>query len=123
MSNPSSTKKWSDPSILRTIHNPAKHLGYVTVIENPEVTFLGAQNQPDFAIVRIEYIAGETVIELKSLKNYFFDFWDKLISYERFFSVLYEDLLKTYNPKSLKLVAIFNARGGMKSTLSIEYSR
>ena len=118
---PPSTKQWSDSSILRTIPNPAKHLNYVTIIENPEVTFLGARDQPDFAILTIEYIAEDTVIELKALKQYLYYFRDKLISYERFLSVVYEDLLKVYSPRMLKLTAVFNARGGMKSTLIISF--
>lgn len=119
MSSDLLSKQWSDPSILRTIPNPAKHINYVTIIENPEVTFLGARNQPDFAVLTIEYIAGDTVMELKALKQYFHFFRDKLFSYERFLTVVYEDLVKKYSPKTLKLTAVFNARGGMKSTLTV----
>lgn len=119
MSNP--IKDWSDATLLKSIRNPAPQLDYVTTIENPEVTFLGAPGQPDFAVVTIEYVAGARVIELKSLKTYFQWFRDKLISYERFISAVYADMVVVYEPKRLTLTAVFNPRGGMKSTLVAKY--
>ena len=121
MSDPAAAKQWSDPALLRSIRNPAPQLDYVTTIRNREVTFLGAPNQPDFAVVVIEYVAGARVIELKSLKTYFQWFRDKLISYERFISVVYEDLVATYEPKRLVITTSFNPRGGMRSKLVAKF--
>lgn len=113
-------KQWSDASLLKSIPNPAKQLRYTMTIENPEVTFLGSPNQPDFAIVTIEYVASEKVIELKALKHYFHWFRDKLISYERFVSVVFNDLVKIYQPQQLKLTAVFNPRGGIQSIVAVD---
>jgi len=89
-------------------------------MRNPEVTFLGANNQPDFAKVTLIVIPGEKIIELKSLKFYFFSFRDKVISYERFVNVLFDDVMAVYAPVRLKVIARFRPRGGISSTLVID---
>ena len=40
-------KQWSDKSILKTLPNPSGD-GYEINIKNPEITFLGVKDQPDF---------------------------------------------------------------------------
>lgn len=117
MSETKSTRQWSEPALLRAIPNPDAQLHYTIRIENPEVTFLGAKEQPDFAAVTINYVPGQKVVELKSLKKYFCAFRNVLISYERFISVVFADLMRTYEPRQLVLTAVFNPRGGMTSTL------
>ncbi len=111
---------WSCLEILRKIPNPDTELCYVNEVDCPEVTFLGVKGQPDFANVAIEYIAGDSVIELKSLKEYFVDFRQRIVSYERFISVVYRDLIQVYQPRWLKLTAEFNPRGGISSKLCVD---
>lgn len=105
---------------MKAIPNPDQDLCYVTIITNPEVTFFGVKGQPDFAQVTIEYIARDTVIELKALKEYFVAFREKILSYERFISVVYRDLIQKYQPRWLKLTAEFNPRGGIRSQLVMD---
>ena len=115
-------QQWSDRTILRAIDNPCPELNYETVIKDPEITFNGVKGQPDFGVVTIKYVPEASVIELKALKSYFHDFRDKVISYERFISVVFEDLMATYEPRSLIITAVFNPRGGMTSTLVVDSS-
>jgi len=112
-------RTWSDPSILTTITNPTT-LGYEVKIKNPEMTFLGVKNQPDYANVFITFYPKEKVIELKSLKLYFHQFRNTIISYERLINVVYDDLMSTYEPSRLRLTMIFNPRGGIASKLTID---
>lgn len=114
-----SESRWSEVSILKGLKNPSAKT-YKIVIKNPEVTFLGANDQPDFARVKIIFFPGEKIIELKSLKLYFFAFRNRLLSYERFINVLYEDLYDVYSPVRLKVIAKFRPRGGIESTLIID---
>ena len=114
---------WSSPEILQSIPNPDSELHYVVEITSPEVTFLGVRDQPDFGKVVIQYIAGETVIELKSLKKYFYDFRNRIISYERFISVVFRDLMEKYQPRWLKVTVWFNPRGGIRSKLEVDSSQ
>src|SRR5690349_8993734 len=112
MTNDSSESRWSDPSILKGLKNPCEK-NYKIVIKNPEVTFLGANEQPDFGKVTIIFFPGNKIIELKSLKQYFYAFRNRVLSYERFINVLYDDLIAVYAPTSLKVIARFRPRGGI----------
>jgi len=118
--NPLATKrKWSDSSLLRKIPNPSKK-GYEIKIKNPEITFLGVQNQPDFATAYITFYPRNTVIELRSLKLYFQQFRGKVISYERLINVVYDDLVSIYKPRRLRIVMTLSPRGGISSRLAID---
>tara|TARA_A100001391_G_scaffold201964_1_gene190350 strand:- start:66 stop:500 length:435 start_codon:yes stop_codon:yes gene_type:complete len=112
-------KTWSNPSLLKTLPNPSGD-GYEINIKNPEVTFIGVKDQPDFATVWIVFYPKDTIIELKSLKKYFQDFRNRLLSYERLINVVYDDLMKVYSPHRLRIEMDFNPRGGLSSKLSID---
>jgi len=119
MAKITSQKTWSDSSILRSISNPTS-LSYEVKIKNPEVTFEGVRGQPDFASAFITFYPNESVIELRSLKEYFFQFRGKILSYERLINVVYDDLINAYSPSRLRVVMIFNPRGGISSKLTID---
>ena len=112
-------KTWADRGLLKSIPNPSKQ-AYEIKIKNPEITFLGAYNQPDFAHAYITFYPGKKVIELKSLKEYFFQFREMHFSYERLINVIYDDLVKVYEPYRLRIVTVFNPRGGISSRLTID---
>ncbi len=112
-------KTWSDSTILRSIPSPSSK-GYEIKIKTSEVTFLGVKDQPDFADLFISFYPKDTVIELKSLKHYLQQFRDKIISYERLINVIYDDIVSTYSPDRLRIVMVFNPRGGISSKLTID---
>ncbi len=112
-------KTWSDSTILRAIPSPSNK-GYEIKIKTSEVTFLGVKDQPDFADLYISFYPRDTVIELKSLKYYLQQFRDKIISYERLINVVYDDIVSTYSPDRLRIVMVFNPRGGISSKLTID---
>jgi 7-cyano-7-deazaguanine reductase len=112
-------KVWSDPLILVALPNPTTK-GYEIKIKNPEVTFLGVSNQPDYATSYITIYPAKTIIELRSLKLYFQQFREKIISYERLINVVYDDLKSVYDPVRLRLVMILSPRGGISSKLTID---
>jgi len=114
-----SEKNWSDPSLLKSIPNPTDQ-AYEIKIKNPEITFEGVRDQPDFAAVYITMYPAKRVVELKSLKQYFFQFRSKILSYERLINVVYDDLMEVYKPDRLRIVMEFNARGGISSKLTID---
>ena len=112
-------KIWSDKTSLKTISNPASQ-GYEIKIKCPEITFEGVHAQPDFALLYITFFPAESVIELKSLKDYFYQFRSKVFSYERLLNVVYEDIMDVYKPVRLRLVMICNPRGGISSRLTVD---
>jgi 7-cyano-7-deazaguanine reductase len=111
--------QWSDSTILKTIGDPSES-GYEIKVKSPEVTFLGVKDQPDFAELYVTMYPNSKVIELKSLKIYLQQFRSKIISYERLINVIYDDLISVYEPDRLRLIMIFNPRGGISSKITID---
>lgn len=119
MTQKTKKKIWSDSSILKSIKNPTPD-SYEVKIKAPEVTFMGGKNKPDFASVYLIMYPQDHVVELKSLKLYFYQFREKLFSYERIINVIYDDLMKVYKPERLRVMIDFNPRGGISSRLTID---
>ena len=114
-----SKKTWSDSSILKAISNPSSG-AYEVKIKVPELTFEGVRSQPDFARLYITFYPKDKVVELRSLKEYIYQFRDKVFSYERLINVIYKDIMSIYVPSRLRLVMVCNARGGISSKLTID---
>ena len=109
-----------DSSMLKSIPNPEKVKPYEVKIKQPEVTFLGVYNQPDFATLYILIYPNGRIIELKSLKEYLQQYRDVVISYERLLNQVYDHMMEVYNPQRLRLVLDCNPRGGISSRLTID---
>ena len=106
-------------SILNSISNPSGD-AYEIKMKIPELTFEGVKGQPDFAHLYITFYPSTKVIELKSLKEYFFAFRSQVYSYERIINVIYDDLMSVYEPSRLRLVMTCNPRGGISSKLTVD---
>lgn len=68
---------------------------------------------PDFYSLRIGYIPKEHIVELKSLKFYFFAYKDMPIFHEHLCSKILEDFVNAVKPKSTKVFLDAAARGGI----------
>jgi 7-cyano-7-deazaguanine reductase len=113
------TYKEIDSSVLKSIPNPTGG-AYEIKIKIPECTFLGVQDQPDFATIYLTFYPKKKIIELKSLKNYIGDLRNIVVSYERLINIIYEHLMKVYEPDRLRIIMICNPRGGISSRLTID---
>jgi 7-cyano-7-deazaguanine reductase len=116
---PIATYKEIDAIVLTSIKNPVSE-AYEIKIKLPECTFLGVQEQPDFADVYLVFYPAKKVIELRSLKQYIFQLRNIVVSYERLINVMYDHLMAIYEPHRLRLVMICNPRGGISSKLTID---
>lgn len=103
---------------LKSIPNPAS--GYEQQITIPEFTFLGVKSQPDFGQIDIWFYGDKKTVELKSLKEYIFQYRNTIISYERCIDVMYTHLMHVYEPHRLKIEIAFRPRGGISSKMSID---
>ncbi len=111
---------WSkNRGLLKSIKNPCEE-GYEIKTKVPELTFEGARGKPDFGMLYITFYPDKEVIELKSLKEYFFAFRSQIYSYERLLNVVYDDLMSVYKPVRLRLVLVTNPRGGISSRLTVD---
>jgi Enzyme related to GTP cyclohydrolase I len=113
------TYKDIDSNILKSIPNPSQG-AYEIKIRIPECTFLGVQEQPDFATIHISFYPKTKIIELRSLKHYTYQLRDIVVSYERLINIMYEDLMRVYEPDRLRIVMVCNPRGGISSKLTID---
>ena len=114
------SRNWArNRHILKTILNPSKD-AYEIKMKVPELTFEGVRGQPDFAHLYLTFYPGDKIIELKSLKEYFFAFRSQIFSYERIINVIYDDMMNVYEPIRLRLVMTCNPRGGISSKLSVD---
>ena len=109
-----------DSSMLKSLPNPEKVKPYEVKIKQPEVTFLGVYNQPDFATLYVLMYPNGRIVELKSFKEYLQQYRDVVISYERLLNQVYDHMQEAYTPQRLRLVLDCNPRGGVSSRLSID---
>lgn len=77
---------------------------------------------PDFASVTIVYTPDRHCVELRSLKYYLMSYRDVGIWYEHLVNRMLEDLVRAVRPKRMAIEIECNARGGLRSTVSAEYT-
>jgi len=76
---------------------------------------------PDFGILKVEYVPGSWIVELKSLKYYILSWRNIGVAQEDITAFVYEDLFKWLDdPKHLIVTTIYNIRGGIRTTCSID---
>lgn len=76
---------------------------------------------PDFATIRIDYIPGKVLIELRSLKYYLLSYRNVGIYQEHVVNRILEDLAKCARPKWMRVIADYKIRGGVHTIASREY--
>ena len=104
------------PDVLETFPNKFPEREYTVVFETDEMTSLCPKTgQPDFAHIKVEYMPGKDCIESKSLKLYLFSYRNEGSFMETITNRICEDLSKCCNPKWLRVVADFKARGGIST--------
>jgi len=74
---------------------------------------------PDYGVLRVEYVPSDRIVELKSLKYYVMSFRTVGIYQEHATSRLAVDLWKLLQPQALKIVTIYNTRGGIDTTCAV----
>lgn len=116
---------YSEPSveILEVFQNKFPERDYEINLEFAEFTSLCPKTgQPDMGIITIKYTPGAWCLETKSLKLYFFAFRQSGTFMETIANTILEDCVKACEPKYMRVVADFAARGGIRNTIVAEYS-
>jgi 7-cyano-7-deazaguanine reductase len=76
---------------------------------------------PDFGVLRVEYVPGDWIIELKSLKYYILSWRNIGAAQEDITSIIYEDLIDHLeNPGYLKVTTTYNVRGGIETICTVD---
>ena len=117
---------YSEPTvdILETFDNTAVGRNYIISLDLPEWSGLCPKtNQPDFAHIMIQYIPDLKCIETKSLKLYTFAYRNFGCFMESTTNKYVDDIVSACDPKWIKVVGRFNARGGIGLDVEAEYTR
>ena len=106
---------------LQTFPNPNLTSDYTVKFEIPEFTCIcPLTSQPDFAVIQIEYVPDLVNVELKSLKSYFWAYRDEAGFHEAVTNRIMDDLFVLLSPRYIKIIAKWNVRGGIYTTVEIE---
>jgi 7-cyano-7-deazaguanine reductase len=109
---------------LRTFANPAPRRDYRICMEIPEFTCLCPMTgQPDFAVLSLEYVPDRLCVELKSLKLYVWSFRDQGAFHEAVTNRILDDLVRATKPRYMRLIAKFNVRGGIGTSVVAEHRK
>lgn len=109
---------------LETFPNPKPDRDYEIYNECPEFTSLCPKTgQPDFAVIRIRYVPDHLCIELKSLKLYLWSYRNEGVFFEKVANQILDDLVAASSPRWMEVIAEFNIRGGIGTTVTAVYEQ
>ncbi len=107
---------------LEIFPNPAPERDYTIRMTIPEFSCLCPKTgQPDFATLKLEYVPHELCVELKSLKLYIWSFRSRGAFHEAVTNEILADLAAATAPRFMRLLAEFNVRGGIYTTVVAEH--
>ena len=76
---------------------------------------------PDYGILRIEYIPGSYILELKSLKYYILSWRHIGVAQEDVTAYIYKDILEQLqDAQYLKITTLYNVRGGINTSCVVD---
>ncbi len=109
---------------IESVPNAYAGRDYTVNISIPEFTCVCPMTgQPDFAEIRVEYVPGETLIELKSLKLYIQGYRNVGIHHETATNKILDDLVAAYAPERMEVTGDFSVRGGIKTVVRAAYTK
>ena len=95
---------------------------YTISLAIPEFTCICPKTGlPDFADIKIEYSPQKFCIELKSFKLYTIFYRDIGIFHEHVVNRMLEDFVRASQPRWVRIIGVFNPRGGITTTVIREY--
>ncbi len=116
-------RNWKTPEI-EIFENIYPDRDYSITMTIPEFSCVCPKTGlPDFATLSLNYSPDANCIELKSFKEYLLAYRNKGIFHENVVNKVVDDIVKVIKPHRLKLVGVFNSRGGIQTTVQREYQR
>ena len=107
---------------METFANPAPQRDYTIRMTIPEFSCVCPKTgQPDFATLKLEYVPHERCVELKSLKLYIWSFRSRGAYHEAVTNEILDALAGATAPRFMRLLAEFNVRGGIYTTVVAEH--
>lgn len=111
----------SQPKLQR-IDNKFRDRDYEVSMRFPEFTCLCPMtSQPDFAEIIINYVPGDFLVELKSMKLYLNSFRDRGIFHEEAINRIMDEFVSVVKPRRAEFTGIFHVRGGIYTTVKCSH--
>ncbi|GAC1309319.1 MAG: preQ(1) synthase [Acidimicrobiales bacterium] len=103
---------------LVAIPNPHQGRDYEVRCDTSEFTCIcPVTGQPDFATVRITYVPGPSIVELKSLKQYLWSYRDEGAFHEDVTNRILDDLCAAIDPRRMTVTTDWLVRGGIHTVV------
>ena len=110
--------------VLETFENPCPQRDYEIKIVAPEFTSVCPRTgQPDFGTLTIRYCPDGKCLELKALKFYLQSYRNEGIFYEAAVNRILDDLVAACGPRWMVLEGEFTPRGGITTSVKVEYRK
>ena len=105
---------------LEPVPNPNPQRDYLIHCVMPEFTCLCPRSGfPDFATLRLWYVPGPSIVELKSLKLWLNAYRDRHAFHEAVINDIVDELSDAIDARWMKLVGDFNVRGNIKTVITV----
>ena len=109
---------------LEPVPNPNPERDYLIHCVMPEFTCLCPRSGfPDFATLRLWYVPGPSIVELKSLKLWLNAYRDRHAFHEAVINDIADELATLLDTRWIKLVGDFNVRGNIKTVVTVVRAR
>lgn len=108
-------------ALLETFGNPHPDLDYVVRLTAPELTSLcPITGQPDFAVLIIDYVPRERLVESKSFKLFLASFRNHGAFHEDCTVTVHNRLRDAMAPKFIRVVGLWSVRGGIAIDVCVQ---
>ena len=77
---------------------------------------------PDFGTLTLRYVPQKMLLELKSLKFYLLSYREVGIMQEHAANCILRDIVAVCQPRRMSLTLEYNVRGGIHTTVNLNYS-
>jgi 7-cyano-7-deazaguanine reductase len=110
-----------DVALLDTFRNQNPEIDYVVRLTAPELTSIcPITGQPDFAVLIIDYVPHERLVESKSFKLFLESFRNCGTFNEECTVTIHRRLREVLRPRYIRVAGLWNARGGIAIDVVLE---
>lgn len=110
-----------EDAILETFANPHPQQDYVVRLTAPEFTTICPMTgQPDFGVIVVDYVPAQRLVESKSFKLFLGSFRNAGTFHEDGTVTIHDRLQQAMEPKYLRVVGLWYARGGIAIDVVVE---
>ena len=119
---PAKSEEAIDPACLLTFQYEYPNQQSQVEIDTDEFTAVCPwTGLPDYGVLTISYVPGDSCIELKSLKYYLLSYRDVGIVQEHAANRILNDLVAACHPRSMKITLDYKVRGGLHTAVTVEH--